>query len=126
MTRPSANDTDSVAPFQKVGAVAANVLGSNGLVHEMLRYPDELRRAYALLVEREGQPALTTRQTDLLRFLQGHIDRTGETPTYRQMAEGIGSNVSSIDRLVRGLEERGVITRKPKLRQSIVIVARAS
>jgi SOS-response transcriptional repressor LexA len=67
---------------------------------------------------------LTQRQRDLLTFLEGYIRANGGvSPSYREMARALGlKSQSGIHRLIGGLEERGFIERRQRLRRSISIV----
>lgn len=54
---------------------------------------------------------LTQRQAETLKFIKAFIKTQGYSPSYAEIAEGIGVSArSSIHRLVRELKERGAIT----------------
>ena len=56
------------------------------------------------------KPSLTRRQLDCMRYIQGYIEAHKESPTYEQIASGIGSKSKSVTfRFVRALKERGFI-----------------
>lgn len=72
--------------------------------------------------ERSGMN-LTARQRELLDFIAAHIAKTRCAPTYTEMAEHMGlMSKSGINRLVVGLEERGVIRRLPDRARAIQII----
>jgi SOS-response transcriptional repressor LexA len=60
--------------------------------------------------------SLTERQQDALRFIIGFKEAHGHSPSYVEIANGIGlngdSSKSQIHRLISGLCERGAIRRK--------------
>lgn len=65
---------------------------------------------------------LTPRQRDVLDFIRSHQGEHGVTPTYDEIAAGIGlSSKSGIARMIDGLEERGFVTRLPGRWRSIVL-----
>jgi repressor LexA len=52
------------------------------------------------------------RQTALLRYIHGYQQAKGYAPSYREMGEAIGlASKNSVDRAIRGLEQRGCIRR---------------
>ena len=66
--------------------------------------------------------SVTPRQADLLRFVAGHQQAKGWTPSYSQIARALGvASPSNVARLVAGLERRGYIWRAPGLAQSLDI-----
>lgn len=112
----AANDTDSVAPFQRLGAVANRVVSDldMDLVHEMKRHPAELREAAFRLQLEEARAGLTPRQAEVLQFIHDHQTRTGAAPSYREIAKALSlKSISGIHRLVYGLAERGAVTLSP-------------
>jgi SOS-response transcriptional repressor LexA len=60
--------------------------------------------------------SLTPRQQDALRFIIGFKEARGHSPSYLEIADGMGLNgdsaKSQIHRLLSGLRERGAIRRK--------------
>lgn len=60
--------------------------------------------------------SLTPRQQDTLRFIVGFQEAKGHSPSYFEIADGIGlsgqSSRSAVHRLLAGLRERGAIQRK--------------
>lgn len=65
---------------------------------------------------------LTTRATELLAVIREWRLLHGVMPTYRQMAAEVELNVTGVHRLVAQLEERGLIRKLPRCRQSIALV----
>ena len=113
---PPANDTDSIAPFQRLGAVANRVVSNldMDLVYEMKRHPAELREAAFRLQMEEARAGLTPRQAEVLQFIHDHQTRTGAAPSYREIAKALSlKSISGIHRLVYGLAERGAVTLSP-------------
>jgi DNA-binding MarR family transcriptional regulator len=65
---------------------------------------------------------LTPRQSDALRFIREYLTANGITPTYDEIAPGIGlRSKAGVHRLVSALEERGHITRMPGRARSIAL-----
>ena len=57
---------------------------------------------------------LTQRQHQLLRFIQGYMDKHGVPPSFDEMRDALRlKSKSGIHRLITGLEERGYIHRLP-------------
>jgi repressor LexA len=57
---------------------------------------------------------LTQRQHQLLRFIQGYMDKHGVPPSFEEMRDALRlKSKSGIHRLITGLEERGYIHRLP-------------
>lgn len=66
---------------------------------------------------------LTKRQADLLAFIKSELDRDLPAPSYAEMAGHLRlASLSGINRLVKGLETRGVIRRIAGCARSITIV----
>lgn len=65
---------------------------------------------------------MTSRQADLLQFIQAYTRSNGFAPSFEEMRVHlcIGSK-SGVDRLVRALEERGEIVRHPNRARAIEI-----
>ncbi|SHI79268.1 LexA DNA binding domain-containing protein [Aureimonas altamirensis DSM 21988] len=112
----AANDTDSVAPFQRLGAVANRVVSDldMDLVHEMKRHPAELREAAFRLQMEDAHTGLTPRQAEVLQFIHDHQMRRGSSPSFAQIGEALDiKSKSGVHRLVHGLAERGAVTLSP-------------
>lgn len=123
MTRPAANDRDSVAPMQRLGSAFLAQMDRQDRIRFMAERPDEALAALRIAREADATYALTPRQADTLDFVRAYLARTGASPTYQQIADGIGlASKQGIHRLVVALEERGHIRRIPGRRQSIVVV----
>jgi repressor LexA len=75
-----------------------------------------------------GHVSLTQRQQDLLVFIKSYLEANGGiAPSYGEMCDHLGLvSKSGINRLVRGLEERGVIRRLPHRVRSIIVVEQAA
>lgn len=68
--------------------------------------------------------SLTQAQSELLHFLKAYIAETGGiAPSYDEMREQVGlSSKSGVHRLIKALEERGHIRRRPNRARCIEIV----
>ncbi len=67
---------------------------------------------------------LTKRQADLLAFIKSELDRDMPAPSYTEMACHLGlASLSGINRLVKGLETRGLIRRIAGCARSVTIVS---
>lgn len=55
----------------------------------------------------------TQRQMDALRFIEGYRQRRGLPPSREELRKGLGlASVSGVQRLLDGLQERGLIHRE--------------
>lgn len=72
----------------------------------------------------DGDPTMmTAQQHKLLTFINGYTTANGYSPSFAEMADGIGQkSKSSIDRLVRGLEERGLLRRRANRARLLEVV----
>jgi predicted transcriptional regulator len=119
-----ANDTDTVAPFQRLGAVAnRNVSGLDmDLVQEMKRHPAELREAAFRLQMDDIQNSLTPRQAELLQFVHDFRRRHDWGPSHQEMMAALGlRSTSRVNCLVSELEDRGIVSRVEGQHRSIRI-----
>ena len=56
---------------------------------------------------------LTRKQYELLVFIDKHLKRTGFSPSFEEMKEGVAlKSKSGIHRLIEALEERGYLARR--------------
>ncbi|MFT9377103.1 LexA family protein, partial [Komagataeibacter saccharivorans] len=56
---------------------------------------------------------LTKKQHELLLFIDGHLRRTGFSPSFDEMKDALGlRSKSGIHRLISALEERGFLHRR--------------
>lgn len=70
------------------------------------------------------QYGLTSRERECLDVIQAHIARYRSSPSYDDLAVGLGlTSKSSIHRLVSGLEKRGHIVRQFGSKRSIALVS---
>lgn len=68
----------------------------------------------------------TPRQEQALAFIRSHIAERGHCPSYGEIAEHIGvRSRSNVNRLMVGLEDRGLIRRQPRRARCIQIVSPA-
>jgi SOS-response transcriptional repressor LexA len=71
--------------------------------------------------------SLTPRQQDALRFIIGFKEAKGCSPSYVEIADGIGPSgersKSQISRLMGCLQERGAIRRRCGVERSIEVLA---
>ncbi|RWB29619.1 hypothetical protein [Mesorhizobium sp.] len=66
---------------------------------------------------------LTPRQSDALSFIRSHQAKNGFSPSYDEIAAGIGlaSRSRAFD-LVKGLERRGAVRTRPGMNRTIEII----
>ncbi|WP_430256514.1 LexA family protein [Neorhizobium sp. DAR64872/K0K18] len=77
----------------------------------------------AVQAEQRQASGITERQRDLIAFIRDFKAKHGFSPSFVEMAGGIGiSSKSGVARLVSGLEERGVIRRLKDKNRSVSIV----
>ena len=67
---------------------------------------------------------ITARQRDLLRFIERHQREHGVSPSFAEMATGLGVVKSNVHRLLVGLEARGAIRRIAGHARAIEILKR--
>ena len=66
---------------------------------------------------------LTKRQHDLLVFINQRLTETGVSPSFKEMADGVGlRSTSGVHRGILELEERGFIRRLPYRRRAIEVL----
>lgn len=66
---------------------------------------------------------LTLKQRELLAFIEGRLDQAGVSPSFEEMKEALGlRSKSGIHRLIRGLEERGVLRRLPNRARALEVL----
>lgn len=69
---------------------------------------------------------LTGRQRDLAIFIETYVASHGVAPSYDEMVSGLGlASKSGINRLLRGLEERGVVDTIPARARAITLIGSA-
>lgn len=65
---------------------------------------------------------LTQKQRDLLLFINDYIQRTGLSPSFEEMKEGLDlKSKSGIHRLINALEERGFLERLPNKARALEV-----
>lgn len=73
-----------------------------------------------------GRVTGTMRQQQALTFIKAYRDAHGVTPLYVEIRDHLGLNsTSGVHRIMRGMEERGLITRVPGATRGVQIVATA-
>lgn len=65
---------------------------------------------------------LTPRQQDALLFIRLWIERTGVSPTRREMKEHFGVSLNACHRWVEGLVERGYLRRLPHRARALEVI----
>lgn len=66
---------------------------------------------------------LTARQQDALRFIQGFVEAKGYSPSFAEIAAGIGvRRQSTVVRLIDGLVERSAVRRLPQRYRAIEVL----
>lgn len=68
--------------------------------------------------------AMTSRQAQCLKVITDFIERKGCPPTYREIASGMGggNTAGGVWWFIKGLEERGYITRLVGRQRSITVL----
>lgn len=70
---------------------------------------------------------ITDKQREVFNFLKSYIEENGRSPSYEEIKEEIGVNSSSsIQKRMKGLEERGWIKVLPHKARSIEIIHESS
>lgn len=70
---------------------------------------------------------LTRRMLDVLTFVQAYTRTNGMSPTYQEIADGVGlSSKSGVNRIINELAERGHVTRIHRRERSITIISTQS
>lgn len=65
---------------------------------------------------------MTKRQLDLLVFVQNHIAEHGYSPSWQEIATGIGLSAKSrVHHLITALGERGLCRHLPGRRRSLIL-----
>ena len=66
---------------------------------------------------------LTSQQAQCLAFIRKFVKRHPHSPSYREIADGIGTkSMSQITHLVHALEQRGHIARVSGASRSLVVI----
>ena len=66
---------------------------------------------------------LTSKQRELLLFINGHLGETGVSPSFDEMREALDlKSKSGVHRLISALEERGFIRRLPNRARALEVV----
>lgn len=70
-------------------------------------------------------PPLTTRQADVLKFIEKHIDETGFSPNLDTIAKGLGlASRATVQVHIKNLENAGRLKRAPFETRQIVVIDR--
>lgn len=65
---------------------------------------------------------LTPRQLDALRYIAGHIEERGYSPSYRDICKALGlKSTGAVARIIDALEYRGHVTRIPDCARSLAL-----
>lgn len=86
----------------------------------------EVERLKAQLAAKEPKATgLTPKQRKLLDFIAGYQrDHRGDSPSFAEMAAGIGvATKSAVHRLLEGMEERGAIVRDRRRARAIRVLS---
>ena len=66
---------------------------------------------------------LTRKQHELLTYIQGHLGKTGVSPSFEEMKEALElKSKSGVHRLISALEERGFIRRLPNRARALEVL----
>jgi LexA DNA binding domain-containing protein len=76
----------------------------------------------SISIHRETGPQPTRRQRDYLEFIGRYVLRYGVSPAESDIARHFLVSAPSVNQMVRMLERRGFITRRPGVPRSITIV----
>jgi repressor LexA len=72
---------------------------------------------------RRGEDMLTTKQKELLTFINARLQETGVPPSFDEMKEALAlQSKSGVHRLIIALEERGFIRRLPHRARAIEVI----
>lgn len=61
----------------------------------------------------------TTKQQQVLDFIKAYMDERGYSPSLREIGQGIGVSVGTIQRFLNALEARQLLTRNANEARSI-------
>ncbi len=64
----------------------------------------------------------TTKQQQVLDFIKAYIAERGYSPSFREIANGIGVSVGTIQRFLNALEVRGLVIRNANEARSIQLM----
>jgi repressor LexA len=67
---------------------------------------------------------LTSRQEQVLRFIEDHTERSGFPPSVRDIGEQFGLNPATVHDHIKALERKGHLLRRPHRSRSLVVVNR--
>ena len=70
-------------------------------------------------------PVLTPKQQKFLGYLESEINKTGKSPSLRQVAARMGVSHAAISQLIKALEEKGIIKRDGFYSRTIHLLNRA-
>ena len=66
---------------------------------------------------------LTLKQRELLAFIEERLERAGVSPSFEEMKDALGlRSKSGVHRLIRALEERGVLRRLPNRARALEVL----
>lgn len=65
---------------------------------------------------------LTSRQLQLLEFIDGFSEANGFSPSYEEMGKAMGSTKGMISMALERLKERGYVTSLPRQARSVLVV----
>jgi repressor LexA len=71
------------------------------------------------------QPRLTTKQQRVLDYLQREIASSGQAPSLRQTAAGLGVSHTAIAQILKALEEKGYLKREGRYSRTVHLLNRA-
>ena len=67
---------------------------------------------------------LTTKQLRLFTVIKTHIEQTGRSPTYRDMADRMGVTNTAAYRMVQAIIARGLLSKLPGRANGVALVRR--
>jgi repressor LexA len=71
-------------------------------------------------------PELTTKQHQLVTYLQQHITRRGNIPSLRQIAADLGVSHSAVAQMMKTLQDKGIVRREGRYSRTVHLLNRAS
>lgn len=112
--------------------IPAEIFERAEILVDQFRHIEDDREFVARILMEVATPTaqvagMTERQAAVLGFIRTFSDETGFSPSYQQIADGLGlRSKSRICEAVTQLEERGLLHRLPGRARSITIVGRAA
>lgn len=112
--------------------IPADIAAHAEILTDQYRHIEDDREfaARIIMADRAGRPAtaqcgLTPAQRELLQFIESYITDKGYSPSFAEIAEGIGlKSKAPVHDMVQRLADRGYLSFTPGKARSIVILHR--